>query len=259
MTRHIRVANVTKQILALGLITASLSACSVADRVKNIGSAPSLSPIEEVETPVQPASLGAPIIAARRAVANEGQGTTSLYRTGARAFFKDQRAANVGDILTVNIDISDRAQVGNTTTRTRDSSENAGLSNFLGFEGSLGSFLPDAVNPGALVDYDSQSSTVGNGQVQRSENINMTVAALVTHVLPNGNMIVQGRQEVRVNFEKRELLIAGVVRPQDIAADNTIDHTQIAEARIVYGGKGQLTDVQQARYGQQLYEILFPF
>jgi len=119
--------------------------------------------------------------------------------------------------------------------------------------------LPEAVDPSALSSLGSDSSHTGTGTVDRSEDIKLIVAAVVTQVLPNGNLVIQGHQEVRVNSEVRELTISGVVRPEDIASDNTIRHTQIAEARISYGGHGQITDVQQPRYGQQLYDILWPF
>jgi flagellar L-ring protein precursor FlgH len=199
----------------------------------------------------------------------------SLWRTGGRAFFKDQRASNVGDILTVNIDISDSATIGNTTARSRATTEDAGLTNFLGLERAIPNALfgpaagdaagsgdeaaRNAYDPATLVGANSGTSYEGAGSVNRSEAISMTVAAIVTDVLPNGNLVIQGRQEVRVNFEKRELLLAGIVRPEDISSGNTIAHTQIAEARISYGGKGQITDVQQPRYGTQLYDIIFPF
>ncbi len=258
----------------------ALAACGVPERITSIGKPPSLSSIAPV-APAREASLGRPTLAdvtpgdvasgaafdpvkgnplaAANPSAASAYGGTSLYRTGARAFFRDQRASSVGDILTVEIAINDRADLGNTTTRTRANSENAGLANILGFETKLGKVLPNAVDPSKLIDGSSASRSTGTGEVQRSEAIDLTVAAIVTGVLPNGNLVIQGRQEVRVNFEKRELLIAGIVRPEDITRQNTVKHTQIAEARIAYGGKGQLTDVQQARYGQQLYDILWPF
>jgi flagellar L-ring protein FlgH len=251
------------------LISASLvalSACGTMDKLKMVGKAPPLSAIDALDPPRREASLAhtnmtdplgqipndknIPVVAAQ---------STSLFKTSSRAFFADQRATRVGDILTVQIRVDDKAQVDNTTTRTRASSEKAGLPALLGLESQLTKILPSAVSPSKLIDGSSSSSTTGNGQIQRRDTISMTVAAIVTNVLPNGNLIIRGRQEVRVNFEVRELIISGIVRPEDISRDNIIPHTQIAEARVSYGGRGQLTDAQQARYGQQIYEALFPF
>ncbi len=252
---------------ALVAALTSLAACGAADRISNIGKAPDLTPIKDVKAPVAQRSISLPMPDSTPAQRQPN----SLWRTGARAFFKDQRASNVGDILTVSIDISDSAQIGNTTNRTRSTTEDAGLTNFLGFEQQIRGLLHGSaptdgstdtrptVTPSSLIGANSGTSYEGTGSVNRSEAINMTVAAIVTDVLPNGNLVIQGRQEVRVNFEKRELLLAGIVRPEDISSANTIAHTQIAEARISYGGKGQITDVQQPRYGTQLYDIVFPF
>ena len=115
------------------------------------------------------------------------------------------------------------------------------------------------MQPSKALSIDSASSAVGNGEVDREEEITSTIAAVVTQVLPNGNLVIEGRQEMRVNFEIRELIVAGIIRPEDISNENTIPHTQIAEARISYGGRGQLSDVQQPRYGQQVLDILLPF
>lgn len=257
---------IVKKSILLGAVM-SLAACGAADRISNIGKEPDLTPIKDVKAPVAQRSISLPM----PHNAPDKYQPNSLWRTGARAFFKDQRASNIGDILTVNINISDSAQIGNSTARSRTTAESAGLPNFLGFEQQLRGLLHGAaptdgstdgrptLDPSTLIGADSGSSYAGTGSVDRSEAINMTVAAIVTEVLPNGNMVIQGRQEVRVNFEKRELLLAGIVRPEDISSGNTISHTQIAEARISYGGKGQITDVQQPRYGTQLYDIIFPF
>lgn len=250
------------RLIAIGLAASTLSACGTAERVANIGRAPKLSPIEGVTAPsMQPSLANQQQMAAVRSaeVARQGESGASLWRSGSRAFFRDSRASQAGDILTVQIAISDQAQVNNTTSRSRSNSESAGLPGFLGLESKLNKVLPNAVDPSALIDAESNSSSSGTGQVNRKENINLTIAAIVTGVLPNGNLVIQGKQEVRVNYEVRELVIAGIVRPEDISRANTINHTQIAEARISYGGRGQLTDVQQARYGQQLYDALFPF
>lgn len=250
-----------RRFAALAPLMLALAACGTAERVANIGRAPKLTPIDEFAAPPAQASLAQQQLAAQVPPQSAAGATqaTSLWRTGSRAFFRDQRATSVGDILTVKIAITDSAQLANSTSRSRTNSEAAGLPNFLGLESQLDKLLPNAVDPSKLIDASSNSKTSGTGDIARSESVNLSVAAIVTGVLPNGNLVIRGRQEVRVNFEVRELVIAGIVRPEDISRDNMVQHTQIAEARISYGGRGQLTDVQQARYGQQIYDALFPF
>ncbi|MBL4803058.1 MAG: flagellar basal body L-ring protein FlgH [Emcibacter sp.] len=242
------------------LLTLTLPGCSTVNRIGNIGKAPELAPIEStrvIPQQVAPLDRVIPVQAPQPPLLlNKGN---SLWRIGSKNFFKDQRASKVGDILTINIIIDDKASINNQTTRTRTNSDSANAASFLGLETQLGKILPNAIDPSSLIDMGSSSSNVGSGKVNRSESVDLTLAAVVTQVLPNGNMVIQGRQEVRVNFEVRELTVMGVIRPEDISSANTIQHTQIAEARISYGGRGQLTDVQQARYGSQLFDILFPF
>ena len=137
--------------------------------------------------------------------------------------------------------------------------EDASLNAFLGYESSLSRLLPEAINPGNLLDIDSQTDSTGSGQIARDEDIELKIAAVISQVLPNGNLVIHGRQEFRVNFEARELQIAGIIRPEDISSTNTIVYEKIAEARISYGGRGQISDLQQPRYGQQVIDILFPF
>jgi flagellar L-ring protein precursor FlgH len=191
------------------------------------------------------------------AVAPAAAPNASLFRTGAGAFFRDQRAGRVGDILTIRINVADKAAVDNTTTRSRSGSEKSGITALLGLETPIANLT--GTDPSTLVDTNSTSQSSGAGNTSRSETINMTIAATVVGVMPNGNLVIRGKQEVRVNFELRELVVTGIVRPEDIARDNSIRHSQIAEARISYGGRGQLTDAQQARWGQQIYDALFPF
>ena len=243
------------RVLAFSALTLALTGCSSLDKLSQVGNAPPLSPIENPQTTPGYRPVSMPMPAAKPVIFK----SNSLWRSGSRAFFKDQRASRIGDILTVNINIADKAEVENTSARSRANSEDAGLDNLFGFEGSLAKILPDTVDNASLVGATSNSSSQGTGSVDRKEEIELVVAAVVVQILPNGNMVIEGRQEVRVNYEVRELLIAGVVRPEDITAINTIEHTQIAEARISYGGRGQITDVQQPRYGQQVYDILMPF
>jgi flagellar L-ring protein precursor FlgH len=183
----------------------------------------------------------------------------SLWRTGARTFFNDQRAGKVGDILTVLITIDDSAQVSNATVRERKVGSSAGVPHFLGLESSLGKYLPKAFDPANAIDATSDNTNSGTGTVNRAEKINLTVAAVVSKVLPNGNLVIQGRQEVKTNAEVRELTVSGIVRPEDISSSNTISHTQIAEARIAYDGRGDLSRIQKSPYGQSLVETFSPF
>ena len=181
----------------------------------------------------------------------------SLWRNGSRAFFKDQRAARVGDLLTVTVNITDKANIANETQRSRTNTEDSGITDFLGAK-TLGA-QAQKVLPGRILTADSTASSDGKGSVVRQEALQTNVAAVVTQILPNGNLVVEGKQEIRVNFEIRELIVAGIVRPEDIQSDNTIDSSKIAQARIAYGGRGQITDVQQPRYGQQVMDVLLPF
>ena len=243
----------TRLLLVSTLIFAS--ACSTFDRIKDIGEAPAMAPTEN------PAALygGREVTLPMPAAYDQPRQSNSLWRPGARAFFKDQRARRRGDIVTIVIDINDRARLNNKTERSRANDESADIPAFGGLEQSLTNLLPTGATPSPLVDLSSDSTSRGEGSVDRQENVELTIAAIVTEVLPNGNLVVAGKQEVRVNYELRELTVTGIIRPEDISNANRINHTQIAEARISYGGRGQLTDVQQARYGQQLYDILFPF
>lgn len=183
----------------------------------------------------------------------------SLWRTGARAFFNDQRAGRVGDILTVKIEIDDSARTQNQSVAGRTSNTQAGISNLFGLEGSLGQLFPGGFDPSKMVGTNSTTNTQGNGAVARSEKINLTIAAVVTAVLPNGNLVIQGTQEVKTNNDIRRLTVSGIVRPEDISAANTINQTQIAEARISYGGRGDQSRVQKTPAGTSLIEGFSPF
>lgn len=232
-----------------------MTGCNTLDRIQNIGREPELSPVGGAikKASYEPVTLPMPKHEPEVYQAN------SLWRQGARSFFKDQRARTIGDVLTVNVTITDEASLQNQTTRSRTNAENLGVGGLLGVENQFNRFLKGTVDPGSLVQLDSDVSNQGQGNVSRNEDIKLNVAAVVAQVLPNGNLVIHGRQEVRVNFEVRELYVAGVVRPEDITPDNAIAHEQIAELRIAYGGRGQLTDVQQPRYGSQVLDVILPF
>jgi flagellar L-ring protein precursor FlgH len=247
--------------LAFVLLAAtSLTACGAAERLSRVGEPPIMSPVMNPteEKDYRPVSMPMPTPQVLEAAPN------SLWRPGARAFFKDQRANKVGDVLTVTVNIADTAQLANATTASRpNTSETLSTPNLLGITSkalgsqAAGSGASASTNP--ALSATSTSNYTGTGSINRSETVTITLAAVVLQTLPNGNLAIAGRQEVRVNNELRELLVAGVIRPEDIASDNTIPSSKIAEARISYGGRGTLSDVQQPRYGQQIFDIVFPF
>ena len=243
---------------ALGL-SLSLTACgNMGDRLASIGREPNLSQIaiNNPLPPTPPGTLSVPMPDERV----EARNINSLWMAGRQTFFKDQRAHKVGDILTVLIEIDDKAEIDNETKRGRAGTESLAMPEFLGIpQRQLAKVFPEEIDPASLVNETSNSSHTGTGSVDRKEKIKVKVAATVTNLLPNGNFVISGRQEVRINSEVRELLVAGIIRPEDIANNNAIGYEKIAEARISYGGRGQITDMQQPRYGQQFWDIVSPF
>ncbi|HEY0329254.1 MAG TPA: flagellar basal body L-ring protein FlgH [Rhodopseudomonas sp.] len=244
------------RIVLAGLLVATgglAGGCSSIDRLSQIGEQPKLAAIENptAQPGYKPVQMPMPKPEAASYNAN------SLWRNGSRAFFRDQRAHQVGDILTVTVNFTDKANIANETQRSRTNKEDSGITDFAGAK--LIGGAASQVMPGRILTADATASSDGKGSVQRQEALQTSVAAVVTQLLPNGNLVVEGKQEIRVNFEIRELIVAGIVRPEDIQSDNTIDSAKIAQARIAYGGRGQLTDVQQPRYGQQVMDVLLPF
>ena len=231
-----------------------LPGCGTLSRLSEVGRAPSMTPSGDPTA----APGYRPIRLPMPGPQTEHTEGNSLWRSGSRAFFKDQRAAQVGDIVTILVDITDTANLKNESTSGRTGSQSMGLPNLLGFESSLPHILSH-VNPASLVSTNSNGLSTGTGSIKRNETVSLRLAGVITQVLPNGNLALAARQEVRVNDELRELMVSGVIRPQDIASDNTVKHDRLAEARISYGGRGQLSNVQQPRYGQQLLDILLPF
>ncbi|MGT2501442.1 flagellar basal body L-ring protein FlgH [Bradyrhizobium guangxiense] len=239
-------------ISALLLASCALGGCSSIDRLSQIGEQPKLSAIDNPTT--QPGYKPVQMPMPKPEVASYNP--NSLWRNGSRAFFKDQRARQVGDLLTVTVNITDKANLSNETQRSRTNKEDSGITDFIG---SQTISQANKILPGRILTADATASSDGKGSVNRTEALQTNVAAVVTQVLPNGNLVVEGKQEIRVNYEIRELVVAGIVRPEDIQSDNTIDSSKIAQARIAYGGRGQIMDVQQPRYGQQVMDVLLPF
>jgi flagellar L-ring protein precursor FlgH len=242
------------KLLTVVTAAALLAGCASVDQLSRVGQAPKLSAIENPTAQPGYKAVNMPM----PEIVPASYQPNSLFSNEARGFFKDQRAHRIGDILTVLVTIDDSAQISNATSRKRSAGNEANVGT------SLGSVFGTKV-PGIDLDATGGISTGGsmtdggNGSVNRSESLQTNVAVVVTQVLPNGNLVIEGRQEVRVNFEVRDLIVAGIVRPEDIQSNNTIVSEKIAEARIAYGGRGQITDVQQPRYGQQVMDVLLPF
>jgi flagellar L-ring protein FlgH len=247
------VSKVARHAVLAALAASLLSGCAAVQRIANIGRPPPLAAVDNPTTRPGYKPVQMPMPAPQPASYNPN----SLWRNGSRAFFKDQRAHQVGDILTVKVNITDKAAIANETQRSRSNTEDSGVSDFIGSKTIKNPAT--AILPGRILTADSTASSDGKGSVNRQEALQTNIAGVVTQVLPNGNLVIEGRQEIRVNFEIRELIVAGIVRPEDIESDNTIDSSKIAQARIAYGGRGQITDVQQPRYGQQLLDVVLPF
>lgn len=242
-------------IVLLSFLT--LGACaSTMENVRNVGKTPALTPIMD---PQMAAAGKQKVVMPMPQMASKLSSSNSLWQAGKQTFFSDPRASQIGDILTVQISIDDKAQLNNSSTGSGKGTKSGGVTNFFGLEQLPGKILPSGFDPANMIGTSSEGTFAGSGQVNRQEKISLTVAAIVTQVLPNGNLVVSGRQEVRINNEIRELLVSGIVRPQDITGANTIAHTQMAEARISYGGRGQLSIYQSPPVGQQLLQAISPF
>lgn len=243
-----------KIIAILTLVTFS-AGCSHIDKLTEIGETPKLSVIESpIEKPgYRPVSMPMP------EPEEVSYNPNSLWRNGSRSFFKDQRARRVGDIITVLIEITDKAEIDNASTRDRSGATSVGIDALAGYTTLLKKLLPSGADFSKLVDLNSTSTDQGSGTVDREEKLTTKMAAVVMQELPNGNLVIEGRQEIRVNTEIREIIVAGVIRPEDIGSQNTIDISKIAEARVSYGGRGHITNVQAPRYGTQVLDVVLPF
>lgn len=244
--------NPALRILALLAAATTISACA---RLENVGREPDFSPLSASHEHAAMAYLGLPDSVEQRDPTDQA----SLWSGGRSSLLGDRRASKQGDILTVVVEIDDRAEISNSTGRSRSSNQTLSIPNFFGIPQRINENLPAGASMEEAVGTTSSSGHSGDGSVSRNEKLTLRVAATVTQQLPNGVLRIQGRQEVRVNFELRELIVQGFVRPEDISRQNEITYDKIASAQISYGGRGQITDVQQPRIGQQIADIILPF
>jgi flagellar L-ring protein FlgH len=229
------------------------TSCSTIEQLKHLGETPPLSPVSNPTSQPGYKPVQMPMPSPQPASYNPN----SLWRNGSRAFFNDQRAHQVGDILTVKVNVNDTAEFQDQTQLQRSTTEDSAITNFIGANTIANP--AKAVLPGSLLTADGNTQMNGNGTINRQDQLVTNVAAVVTQVLPNGNLVIEGKQEIRLNSEMRELLVAGVARPEDIESDNTIELPKVAEARVAYGGKGTLTNIQTAPWGQQVTNVVLPF
>jgi flagellar L-ring protein precursor FlgH len=236
------------------VLTLLLPGCGVLSKLADVGHPPEMTkPTDPTADPAwRPVSMPMPGPVLTAPYAN------SLWRTGSRAFFKDQRAAQVGDIVTIVVNMADTADVEDNTLAGRTGSQTEGTPSLLGLQASIPHLFAQT-SAGSLVNTSNTGNMTGTGTIKRNETVTLRLAGEVTQRLPNGNLVVTAKQEIRVNSELRELNVTGIVRPQDIASDNTVQHDRMAEARISYGGRGQLTTVQTPRWGEQVLEAILPF
>lgn len=244
--------NLKPMRLLCGVLLLAVAACGRGD---HLGKAPSFS------NPLATQEHSAMISASLPNVIEESTALdqASLWSRQRGSLLGDRRAVQRGDIMTVVIEIDERAEISNQTERSRSGSESLGIPQLGGLPQRLDANLPQGASSSELVSINSNSNSSGDGSVKRNEKLTLRVAATVVDVLPNGVLSIAGSQELRVNFELRELLVSGYVRPEDISRQNEITYDKIASARVSYGGRGQITDVQQPRLGQQVLDVVLPF
>jgi len=240
-----------------------LCSCNIPDRLSRVGLAPDFNEINTFEDDIPPQDPynDTIVVNGKTVQLSDAQPKTanSLWRPGARTFFRDQRARSIGDILKVIVTINDKATLDNKTLATRNDNNKSSAPNILGFEEYAKRILPNAVNPANLITNSTVDNNNAQGKIDRKQTINTTIAATVIKILPSNNLVIKGSQEIRVNYEVRQIEIEGIVRPEDISAQNSVTLDQVAEARVNYGGRGNMSDYQQPRYGKQLLDIISPF
>lgn len=241
-----------KRVIAVLMITTLFGACG---RQDHLGKPPSFSPQMEGQEHSAMINPGLPARIEDQRLVDR----SSLWSGTRGSLLGDRRAVQRGDILTVVIEIDERAEISNSTARSRSGAEDVSVPNLIGIPQRLDTVLPEGASSEELVGVSSTSSSSGDGSVKRKEKLTLRVAATIVDVLPNGVLSISGSQELRVNFELRELLVTGYVRPADISRQNEITYDKIASARVSYGGRGQITDVQQPRLGQQILDAVLPF
>ncbi|WDI31544.1 flagellar basal body L-ring protein FlgH [Hyphococcus flavus] len=250
-------ARYSKSAALIALV--ATAGCS-SSRLDHMFKPPSMSPVGEMRNPMPaPAPERYNVPPKNGGVTEPTHTTASLWHSGPTSLFGDRRARKSGDIVTVVIEIDEEAEMKNRTDRSRSSSDGLSVPALLGVPSLAQDVLPGGAGLDPAIDASSNNASSGDGTIKREERITLRIAATVIGELPNGHLAISGSQEIRVNYELRELLVGGIIRPEDIARNNTITYDKIADARISYGGRGQISDLQKARYGSQILDMISPF
>jgi len=173
--------------------------------------------------------------------------STDINRASAASvsLFSDNKARHVGDTLTITIN----ENASTTSQASTKTSKNENLNYGPGF----GPLLHNIPTFGLTGSIGSNAS----GSTNRTDNLAASIAVTVTQVLPNGNLVIEGKRKVGMNAETQEITLTGVVRPQDIAFDNTIQSPLVADAQIKYGGRGPVGDKQHDGIISRVFKFLF--
>lgn len=244
------------------MIMLTLCSCNIGERLDRVGRTPDFKKVSTYEEEIYDTYAAKGLTDIIQEANNEEttyKTSNSLWRPGSRAFFRDKRARSVGDIIKVIITVQDKAKMDNQTQSSRNDTSNLGVPNLFGLEAEMGKVLPNAVDPSKLVGIRSADANSGLGKIDRKETVNTAFAATVVKVLPSNNLVIKGTQEIKINTEVREITVEGIVRPEDINSQNAVKLDQIAEARVTYGGRGNISDYQQPRYGKQIFDAISPF
>lgn len=244
------------------LLVMGLSGCNLAEQLSTIGERPQLT---EIQDPTrirgyQPISMPMPT-----PVEVENKKSPSLWQSGAQGFFKDQRAGKVGDIITVNVVIDQQESIEMTPTMKRTVSSTSTVNNLMGLERKIPNLFPksqrkgDGSNNPSWFSASNSPDLKGSAKYDVKDKLKFKIATTVTQILPNGNMVIDGRQELRVVNEVREILLRGIIRREDISATNIVNWDKISELRISYGGRGDLSDLQSFPWGHQVMNKISPF
>lgn len=244
------------QILPATGLCLFLSACQMAERLSNVGEPPELSQIQDptLVADYEPVTMPMPMTKRQTTRIN------SLWQSGARAFFKDQRACQVGDVLTVKIDLFEKIELDKDFQANRKTLDASNITNLFGYEEYLGNIFPSTVDKNKLTTVNSVANINSMGNVKKREDtLKVELAATIIQILPNGNMVIEGRQDIRMSGELKTVDLKGIIRREDILSDNSITYDKVAEARISSVGKGEMSDLARVPWGQEVLDKVLPF